>query len=82
MVGQNLVLIGDEDTRTVRAYERGDETFVSSGQGALNGGGQSWRIAEDALIADNGQRLSRVAGHIAYWFAWNGYLAAESEIYE
>lgn len=34
------------------------------------------------MTSASGQKLPRVAGHIAYWFAWNSYLAAESELYE
>ena len=76
-----LVLIGDDKTRTARAYERGDLTFVPANGGLKSQDGTQWTLSEDALTAPDGRILPRVAGHIAYWFAWNGYLGAESELY-
>jgi hypothetical protein len=70
-VGQRqVVLVGDAATRTVRAYDRGGRSF-----------GGYWQIGEEALTGPDGTKLPRVPGHIAYWFAWNGYLGAESEVY-
>ena len=74
----NLVLIGDAATRTVRAYDRGDLQFDAD----LMADGQSWRLTEDALIAGDGRTAPRVAGHIAYWFAWSGYLGATAELWQ
>ena len=39
----------------------------------LRAGAETWRITEEALLAPDGQRLSRLPGHIAYWFAWSGF---------
>ena len=77
-----LVLIGDAKTRTVRAYERGELNFRQEMDGLMSDGGKLWTVTEDGLRASDGAILPRVAGHIAYWFAWNGYLGAESELYE
>ena len=77
----NVVLIGDAMTQTVRAYDRGESTF-SGDASSLMGPGGTWTLTEDALTGPSGQRLPRVAGHIAYWFAWDGYLGAESALYE
>ncbi len=77
----SVVLIGDATTQTVRAYERGDYVF-SLMNGVPASEGEAWRISEDALIGPKGERLPRVAGHVAYWFAWDGYLGAESDLYE
>lgn len=75
-----VVLIGDAATQTVRAYERGDASF--SGDAAqLKGPGGDWQITEDALVGPGGERLARMPGHVAYWFAWDGYLGAESALY-
>lgn len=76
-----LVLIGDAATRTVRAYERGTISFSGDATGITSDNGTRWKITEDALIASDGRSLPRVAGHIAYWFAWNGYLGSTSELY-
>lgn len=82
MLETNLVLIGDAATRTVRAYERGDLVFRQDGNVLVSGDGQVWQIGEDGLTSGDGQQLARVAGHVAYWFAWNGYLGAESAFYK
>lgn len=79
---KNLVLIGNAQTRTVRAYERGDTTFNPlGGDGTLSDSGGNWKISETALTSDRGTTLSRVAGHISYWFAWDSYLGVESTLY-
>lgn len=79
--GTNLVLLGDTDSRAVRAYERGDRTFSGQG-GALTAGGDRWTATEDALIGPDGTRLPRLAGHIAYWFAWDNYLGDTATVYD
>jgi hypothetical protein len=81
IAGRNLVLIGDATTRSVRAYERGDLSFTQEMDGLASGSGVLWQVTEDALIGSNGATLPRVAGHVAYWFAWNGYLGAEAELF-
>lgn len=79
----DLVLVGDAETETVRAYESGgrrfstvpeDETRLADETGGL------WRLTEDALTpADGGAggetaALKRLPGHLAYWFAWASYI--------
>jgi Protein of unknown function (DUF3179) len=81
VAGVPVVLFGDASTRTVRAYERGDLTFRQKRGAVSSADGAVWTLTEDALAAPDGRTLPRVAGHIAYWFAWNGYLGAESELY-
>ncbi len=75
---QNLVLIGDAATRTVRAYDRGTARFEAD----LSVDGQIWTQTEDALVAPDGTKAPRVAGHVAYWFAWAGYLGDRADFYE
>ena len=69
----DVVLIGQPESRTVRAYRAGGQDFAAAGEDGLSGGGKSWRIEEDALVAEDGERLERLPGHIAFWFAWSGY---------
>lgn len=69
-----VVLVGRSATRTVRAYERGALRF-RAGPGpdelVAEGTGERWRIEEEALVsAPAGQRLARLAGHLAFWFGW------------
>ena len=78
---QSVVLIGDAETRTVRAYERGEEEFRLAGPDALESELGTWQVSEGFLISDTGKRLPRIAGHVSYWFAWDSYLDAKSELY-
>ena len=79
---KDIVLIGDPLTRSVRAYERKGQTFrLSDKPGELVTNGTDWKISEGSLNGPTGETLARVAGHISYWFAWDGYLGAKSELY-
>ncbi|MEO0567207.1 MAG: DUF3179 domain-containing protein [Pseudomonadota bacterium] len=82
MNGKPLVLVGQASKREVRAYERGSLKFKKTRNGLASNDGRKWRLTENALVAGDGTQLPRVAGHIAYWFAWNGYLGAQSELYK
>lgn len=73
----NVVLIGDDKTRTVRAYARDDFQFDGNSQSLQTADGQSWTLSEDFLTAKDGHKLKRLPGHIAYWFAWAGYFGEE-----
>ena len=76
-----IVLVGDAATRTVRAYETGGQPFVKSGDPArIMLDGATWDVTEDALLGPGGERLERLPGHIAYWFAWDGYYGDEGEL--
>jgi hypothetical protein len=84
---RDLVLIGDANTRTVRAYERKGQIFEPGDPGDPGGGGNvqgpggAWRITEAALVGPNGEKLARIAGHVAYWFAWQNYFGPTAELY-
>ncbi len=59
----------------VRAYAREDYEF-SAGADDLtlkSDDGRGWRISEEALVAEDGERLNRIGGHLAYWFGWFGF---------
>jgi hypothetical protein len=82
LAGRNLVLLGDSASRTVRAYERGDRQFLPHDEaGILKTSDGVWQVGEAELTGPKGDRLPRVAGHIAYWFAWDNYLGLKSELY-
>jgi hypothetical protein len=79
----NVVLIGDAVSRTVRAYERGEAEFSVSGKAdKLVAPDGEWMVTEERLNGPKGERLIRMAGHIAYWFAWDGYLGLRSALYQ
>lgn len=77
---RNVVLIGDPKARTVRAYVRGQQSFASD-PGGLSDGATVWSVTEAALQGPEGQKLERLPGHIAYWFAWDGYLGDSATLY-
>lgn len=80
--GRNIVLVGDADTRTVRAYDRGDITFTAgAAPGFITADGAAWQVEEDNLVGPDGAKLARVPGHLSYWFAWDGYFGQDSTLY-
>ena len=79
---RNIVLIGDAETRTVRAYERGGVSFAEGdAPDRLESPEGTWSIEEEALVGPGGARLARIPGHVSYWFAWDGYFGVESTLY-
>jgi len=68
-----IVLIGNAKTETVRAYRSEGLAFQYSENGTLIADEQEWQITEAELIGPDNQKLSRLPGHVAYWFAWSGY---------
>ncbi len=77
-----LVLVGDLETRTVRAYRReGLDFMAGSAPDRLLADGVEWIVTEDALTAPDGRSLDRLPGHVAFWFAWAGYLR-DAELYD
>jgi hypothetical protein len=66
----------------VRAYARGDLSFsfTENEDELIDNEGILWQITEDALIAEDGRTLERLAGHLAFWFGWYGFYP-ETEVY-
>jgi hypothetical protein len=75
VVDLDVVLIGEAETRTVRAYDAKGRDFeaVAGSLDEVTAEGKAWKVTEDALVGPAGERLPRLAGHIAYWFAWQGF---------
>jgi uncharacterized protein DUF3179 len=72
-VGQTeVVLIGNAEQQTVRAYESKGHKFTMSQPDLLRASDGYWRVTEDALVHSDGKTLARLPGHLAYWFAWSG----------
>lgn len=66
----------------VRAYESRGVIF-SAGADAktlLSDDGRNWTLTEAELIADDGETLPRVGGHLAFWFGWFGFYP-DTEVY-
>ncbi|MGH6894092.1 MAG: DUF3179 domain-containing protein, partial [Dongiaceae bacterium] len=72
----DIVLVGDGADHGVRAYEaRGRHFEAGSDADTLRAtDGVLWRITEAELVSPDGASLPRLPGHVAYWFAWSGYL--------
>jgi len=68
-----IVVVGDAETHTVRAYRSKGKQFTLNENGELIENGQMWTISENELTGPNNESLKRLPGHIAYWFAWSGY---------
>ncbi|MGQ0665108.1 MAG: DUF3179 domain-containing protein [Pseudomonadota bacterium] len=70
----DVVLIGEDEGRSVRAYEaRGLKFSAGADPRELRRGDEIWRVSEAALIGPDGRTLPRLPGHVAFWFAWAGY---------
>jgi hypothetical protein len=72
-----VVLIGDPQGESVRAYRRGERRFRAGATPAelLDETGRIWRIEEAALLPSKAaepvpEPLARLAGQTLYWFAW------------
>jgi len=77
-----VVLVGDAEARTVRAYERRGRSFeAGEASDQLVSAEGRWAVTEDALLGPAGARLPRIPGRLAYWFAWDGYFGADSSLY-
>ena len=71
-----IVLIGDKASRTVRAYRSEGREFKKAQKQlhTIKYEGKDWKVTETTLIGPQGENLSRLPGHLAYWFAWSNYL--------
>jgi hypothetical protein len=78
-----IVLIGDTGSRTVRAYRSEGRHFEKHAKdfSTIKHDKKLWKVTERALLGPEGQSLSRLPGHLAYWFAWSGYLD-KAELYK
>lgn len=59
----------------VRAFERKGYMFTAGDDDRtlISDDGRNWQITEEALIADDGETLDRIGGHLAFWFGWFGF---------
>jgi len=71
-----IALVGDAATRTVRAYIRDDVVVKATDDPTIvKAGGRSMTVDEVGLVAEDGETFERLPGHIAFWFAWQGFIA-------
>ena len=84
-VGQTDLVIVADATPDREFFEPGGaavRAFESAGFGFAAGDdlatltsddGRSWQITEEKLIAEDGETLERIGGHLAFWFGWFGF---------
>ena len=62
------------------AHTDGESFEQTASDDKLKLDGKAWQVTEDALVGPGGEKLHRLPGHIAYWFAWSGYLGKDGEV--
>lgn len=69
---QKLVVLTDESGAN-RVYDPKDILFKKYDQTSTleDTMGHTWRLTEEALVSENGQRLERLPYHRAFWFGWH-----------
>jgi len=76
-----VTLVGDAATRTVRAYRTDGRSFDATGRrDVIRSGEETWTVSEASLEGPEETVFHRLPGHIAYWFAWDGYLGDAGEL--
>ena len=72
---RDVVLVGDAEFETVRAYDSGGRTFtvVADDPTHIESDGELWSVGEAVLTGPAGETLPRLPGHMAYWFAYQSY---------
>ncbi|MEM9596755.1 MAG: DUF3179 domain-containing protein [Acidobacteriota bacterium] len=79
-----VVLVADDGTGAVRAYERGNLEFQGDGEVLVGTGGVRYRVEEGRLApvdAEAGEPLRRLPGHFAFWFGWYAFFP-RTEVWE
>ncbi|KAA3639342.1 MAG: DUF3179 domain-containing protein [Bacteroidetes bacterium] len=70
-IGDQNILIITESSGASRAYAINDQQFKSYKRGKLvDVNGEEWQVSEENLTSPDGQQLTRLPAHEAFWFAW------------
>jgi hypothetical protein len=67
-----VVVVATADASGGRAYAADGVDFTSAGRDLMtltSADGRTWRLTEEALVADDGAHLARLPGHNSFWFA-------------
>lgn len=81
--GIPVVVIGDNESESVRAYRRGDREFSAGETGAVvDQDGVVWTITEDELMPDAAalDPLPRQSAQDVFWFGWTSFFP-ETELW-
>lgn len=80
----SVLVVADPESGAVRAYERKGRGFAEGPDRRVVelAIGEFWTVAEERLRGPAGvSPLERIAGHLAYWFAWYAFFP-ETDVYE
>lgn len=84
LAGQNLAIVLEDGGLGARAYERGAHSFQAAAPDTtarlVDETGAVWQVTDDALLGESGEELSRLPGHMAYWFGWFSFYP-RTEVY-
>lgn len=69
--GRRWVVLTDPSGAN-RVYEAGKNLFIrwDNARSVVDEKGVAWTVEEDGLRGNEGERLSRVSAHRAFWFGW------------
>jgi hypothetical protein len=88
--GRPVVIVAEPGAepgnRTIRAFERGDRTFIRGhallGADFINDqNGRPWKIGEESIAAPDGRQLPRLPGRLAARAAWSAAYP-QGEVYK
>ncbi|MBX2853437.1 MAG: DUF3179 domain-containing protein [Rhodobacteraceae bacterium] len=65
---------------SARGVGRSPRPDFGADNSTLNLEGAVRKVEEEALIGPKDQRHNRLPGHVAYWFAWSGYMGEIGEV--
>jgi hypothetical protein len=84
LAGVKVVVIGDPESGSVRAFRRGDRLFTTGNTTGevIDQDGNAWSVTEDALVPEAAglQPLPRQTGQDAFWFGWTSFFP-ETELW-
>ena len=89
--GVNVVIVASPESRSGRAYQRGDQQFSAgpseeehlSPTVLVDADGAAWRVTEEALLPSGaeGDQLRRIPTRTSFWFGWFQY-HPDTDVYQ
>ena len=74
-VGNSPFVAISDGSGAVRAYKSKGVIFRTvKGDQLVDSNNRKWKVQEECITSDDGQKLDRIPGHNVFWFAWyNAY---------
>ena len=72
-IGKQNFIVFTDDTGANRVFDPGNVNFVTydGAQKAKDDKGKVWTVGEEKLTNGDGETLSRLPYHRAFWFGWH-----------